>query len=132
EQNHSIHFDVHAQDAEQDFQDPNRDPHEKLIHMEQAGRHMSQHLQRISQDPSRKQEVEKKQGQLDQLGKATDQLNQQVTDAAKGAANDQQKAAEAAQPSPGMAKVQGDLQLKATKLKGDMALKARGQAFKES
>jgi hypothetical protein len=132
EQNHSIHFDVHAQDAEQDFQDPNRDPHEKLIHMEQAGRHMSQHLQRISQDPSRKQEVEKKQGQLDQLAKATDQLNQQVTDAAKGAASDQQQAAEAAQPSPGMAKVQGDLQLKATKLKGDMALKARGQAFKES
>lgn len=133
EQNHSIHFDVHGQDAMQDFQDPNADPHEKLIHMEQAGRHMSQHLQKISQDPSRKQEVEKKQGQLDDLAKKTDQLNQQTTDAVKGAMKDQGQADAANQAqNPAMAKVQGDLTLKAMKLKGEMGLKAKSQDFKES
>ena len=135
QQNHSTHFDVHAKDAMDHVQDPNADPHEKLMHLEQAGPHMAEHLNKIKGDPTRKDEVKQKEQTLQTLSKESDRLAQNVQES--------NGAQPGAQPQPGngqqpggqddaaMVKVVGDLSLKSKKQEGDMALKARGQSFKE-
>ena len=134
-QNHSIHFDTHMQDLMTELQNPNRSPVDKLIHMEQAGVHLQGHLQGLSQDPTRKQEVKQKQQALRQLAKATDQLQQQVQEKAQAAAGQNGQQGQPQQPSPEaqakLAKVHGDLGLKAQKQKGELALKARKQQVHE-
>ena len=134
QQNHSIHFDVHMKDAAQHVQDQQANPMEKFVHAEQAGRHMTQHLQFLQGDPTRKKEVRQKQQQLSILSKATDQLHQNLQEALAA----QQPNGQGAAPPPDpdaqakMAKVQGDLRLKAQKQQGDMALKERKQAHSET
>jgi len=134
-QNHAIHFDTHMQDLMQELQNPNRNPVEKLIHMEQAGVHMQGHLQGLMNDPTRKAEVKQKQAALRQIAKATDQLSQQVQEHAQA----QGQNGNVSQPGQPMdpedmaklAKVHGDLGLKAQKQQGDLALKARKQQVNE-
>src|SRR5262245_56216245 len=63
QQNHSIHFDVHAKDAMNHIQQVDQgqgDPAQLFQHLEQAGPHMFRHLQAIKGDPTRKQEVKQK------------------------------------------------------------------------
>jgi hypothetical protein len=137
-QNHSIHFDMHMKDAAMHMQDAQAQPMEKLVHMQQAGPHMAQHLQLLQGDPTRKQEVKQKQKQIDDLGKATDQLQQQIQESmgAQGQNGDGSgqmgDGGAMADMVPKMAKVQGDLQLKAQKMQADHALKERKQAFNET
>jgi hypothetical protein len=158
-QNHSTHFDVHYQDVMQHFMEqtgrgqpgqngmngngngqspapqgppqPPQNPLELLIHMENTGPHMYQHLQKLQGDPTRKQEVEQKQKMLNDLGKKSDQLHQQLTEGMQAAADQPQPG----QPDPEMQakvmKVQGDLQLKAQKMDMDHGLKVRKQEFNE-
>lgn len=128
QQNHSIHFDTHYQDVMQHLQDPNAHPQEQLLHMEQSGPHMSQHLNSLRGDPTRKNELKQKQTQLDQLGKISDKLGQNLQEQmrAQGANGSQPE-----QPSPEMTKVTGELSLKAQKQQGEMALKERKQAHSE-
>jgi hypothetical protein len=132
EQNHAIHFDTHFQDAQQHLQDQNADPSQQLIHLEQTGGHLARHLKMISGDPSRKQEVGQKQKQLDALAKTTDQLHQQVQDAAKAAQDQQDQTAPDPAEQAQAAKLTGDLTLKAQKMKGEMALKAQKQNFQQT
>jgi hypothetical protein len=129
QQNHSTHFDVHMQDVMQHVQDPNAPPQDKLLHMEQAGPHLNQHLNAIAGDPTRKDEVRQKKQQLDQLGKISDQLGQQVQQ--QMAADAQNAPPPQGQPDPDMMKVQGELQIKAQKAQGEMAIKERKQAHQE-
>jgi hypothetical protein len=131
QQNHSIHFDTHAKDI-QAHQQEQPDPAQLLIHLEQAGPHMAKHLQYISGDPTRKAEVKQKQAQLDGLAKMTDQLSQQVQEAAQAAqqGNGQQPQQDS-ETLVGLAKVHGELGLKAEKQQGDMLLKARKQMVDE-
>jgi hypothetical protein len=135
-QNHSIHFDVHYQDLVRGLQDPQRPAGEKLIHLGQAGMHMQEHLQGLSGDPSRKQEVKQKQSALKQLGKLTDQLNQQVQAHMQAQAQrggNGQGAPQQMDPDDiaKITKVHGDIALKAQKQKGDLALKARKEMVHE-
>lgn len=159
-QNHSIHFDVHMKDAmghaqqgqpaaqpqppvgppqsqaaPPQVQTQPANPMEILIHLENAGPHMFQHLQLLKGDPTRKLEVKQKQQALDQLGKISDQLHQQVTQSmqaqAAEAPNGQQPGPDP-EMIPKMTKVAGDLKLKAAKQQADMALKTRKQEFNES
>jgi len=130
-QNHSIHFDTHMQDAMQHTQEQDA-PMNKLAHMEQAGPHMAQHLQAIQGDPTRKQEVKAKQKQLDQLGKFTDQLRQQIGESMQADEGQQpqgppQLPEGVIEMAPKMAKVKGDLELKARKQQADLALKTQKQ-----
>jgi len=131
QQNHSIHFDVHNEDVQEDLKDPQRHITEKLTHAEQAGGHMAQHLKAIEGDPTRKAEVDQKKKTLGELAKTTDQLSQQVQEWAKA----QQEGQNGQQPSTAdqalIAKTHGELAIKAAKQKADEALKARGQQFKE-
>jgi hypothetical protein len=140
QQNHSIHFDTHMKDVMQNVQQPQGDPASKLLHMEQAGPHMHQHLDALKGDPTRKAEVKQKQKALDQLGKMSDQMGQQVQESMRSAAAQQPNGEQGQGQQPGgvpadmipkMAKVQGDLTLKAQKQKADMALKERKQAHSE-
>ena len=130
-QNHSIHFDTHMKDALQHAQDPQAHPVEKLVHMENAGPHLTQHLQNLKGDPTRKQEVKDKQKQLDQLGKMSDQLHQQVTEAMQAQSPNGQQQPPDPEMASKMAKVTGELGLKAQKQKGEFALKERKQAHNE-
>lgn len=140
QQDHVTHFGVHMQDAVghlQQLQQGNNgsapvDPHEVLIHLEQAGPHMGQHLQRVQQDPTRKDQVKQMTSQLQDLGKATDQLGQQVTesDQAAAAAQPQQPSMDPQAVAP-LLKVHGDLQLKAAKDQGQLKLKEEAQQQKQ-
>jgi hypothetical protein len=113
------------------------DPMPVLIHLEQAGPHMAQHLQMLQGDPTRKNEVKQKQQQLDQLGKQTDQLQQQVEESAQA---QEQNGNGGLQPGedmhpemiPKMTKVIGDLNLKKSKQDFDLNLKQRKQEFSEA
>ena len=113
---------------------PAEDPMKILIHLENAGPHMFQHLQALQGDPTRQQEVMQKQKQLDQLGKMSDQLHQQVTQQMEAqAANAPQQPG---QPDPDMVakmtKVKGDLAIKEQKMQADHDLKIRKQQFNET
>ena len=125
QQNHSIHFDVHMQDVMQHLND-NSPIDQKLIHMENAGPHMTQHLQQLQGDPTRKDEVKQKQKQLDMIGKVSDKLHQNLTEAMGAMADQQQNGnGQEQSPDPAMVKVLGDLGLKKRKQEGDFALKER-------
>lgn len=125
QQNHSIHFDVHMKDAMGHAQDQNADPKGKLLHMEQAGPHMHQHLNLLRGDPTRKLEVKQKEKQLDQLGKISDAMGQQMQEALRAQA--EANPPNGSQPDPEMAKVLGELGLKKLKQEGELGLKIHKQ-----
>jgi len=135
-QDHVVHFGEHLKDVQQHVQqtqggqnpqgDPS-DPMKLLVHLEQAGPHMNAHLVHIQGDPTRKDMVGQMRQALVALGKLADQLKQQMAEAMKAQAGQQQQ-----QPDPEAAakimKVVGDLKLKQAKNEGDMQLKAQKQA----
>ena len=97
--------------------------------MENAGPHMHQHLNMLRGDPTRKLEVKQKEKQLDQLGKISDAMGQQMQEALR--AHAEQNPPNGEQPTPEMAKVMGDLGLKKIKTEGEMALKAHKQEISD-
>jgi hypothetical protein len=134
-QNHSIHFDTHMNDVmshQKTAQQSGEDPHMLLVHQEQAGAHMAQHLSKLQGDPTRKDEVKKKKKMLDDLGKQTDQLGQQIDDQTKAMADGQQQGGgeqpgfDADQASK-MAKTHGDIAMKMKKQDAELAMKAKDQ-----
>jgi hypothetical protein len=94
--------------------------------MEQAGAHMSQHLQKIANDPTRKAEVKKKQLVLTKLGKQTDQLQQQVQEMEQS-----QNGQNGQGPSPEEAKAHADIIDQAKKTDADIQRKNRTAAVKD-
>lgn len=131
QQNHLTHFDTHFSDATQHLQDPQGSPVDKLVHMEQAGPHMHKHLDELAGDPTRKKQHKEREQALQQLGKATDKLKQNVDEWLQS----QQENAPAPQPDPeqmaALAKVHGQLGLQKQKQDGQFALKAQAQAHKQ-
>jgi len=130
DQDHATHFDIHGKDAMAHEQEANADPSDLLVHFNQAGAHMHQHLELLKGDPTRKQEVAQKTQQLDNLAKMTDQLTQQVDEAAQAVPQQGNGQGDPEQRAATM-KVAGELALKAKKQSGDMDLKARKQAVDE-
>jgi len=133
QQNHSIHFDVHYGDVQEHLKDPKAHVTEKLTHAENAGPHLTQHLQGIQGDPTRKEEVAKKKQQLGDLAKQTDGLSQQVQEYMKAQMeNNGNGQGPSTEDQALIAKTHGELAIKAAKQKADEALKTRSQAFKEA
>lgn len=131
-QDHVIHFQSHIQDdAEhaQEIQAGGGDPHALLIHLEQSGPHMYEHIQAIAGDPTRKQQIKGMMEAWMNLSKMTDQLAQQVAEADQAAATNQPPQAPDPELLIGLAKVNGELALKARKQQGDFLLKSQKQAF---
>lgn len=129
-QNHSIHFDTHMKDAMEHQKEPGANPIQVLQHMEAAGPHMHQHLQLLKGDPTRKQEVKMKQKQLDDLGKASDQLHQQLEEHMQSQPQ-QPNGQQDPEATAKLAKVTGELGLKKQKQDGEFVLKERKQAHNE-
>lgn len=126
-QDDATHFGVHFQDVQdhiQQSQGGQSDPMQLLIHLEQAGVHMNQHLARMAGDPSRKDMVDQARQAIVMMSKMSDQLKKQLAQAmaAQAAANPPQE-----QPDPDLVKVLGDLKLKGMKNQGDLQLKAQKQ-----
>ena len=109
-------------------------PIEVLIHLENAGPHLTQHLQALAGDPTRADQVKAFQQQLSQLGKISDKLHQQVTQGMDAAAAN--RPPDQGQPDPDfvakMTKVKGDLSIKEQKMQADHDLKLRKQQFNET
>jgi hypothetical protein len=122
-QNHSIHFDVHYADATQHAQDPNeKDPTAILIHLEQAGPHLQQHLNLLEGDPTRKAEFKKKTDQLQQLAKITDELRNNVQEKAQAIAD---RPPDQGNGQGGAPQMNPDTMVKLTKAQGELALKTQ-------
>lgn len=134
-QNHSIHFDTHMADWMAHQKEPGAHPAELLIHGEQAGAHMHQHLERLKGDPTRKGEVKAKQKALDDMAKEVDRLDQNVREFSqaqlKAMPNPQEQQGPAPEVQAKMAKIQGDLGLKAQSQRGKHVLKAQDQVFRQ-
>ncbi len=125
-QDHPIHFGVHFQDASGDvtaLQQGQADPMAVLTHLHQAGPHMKAHLNAMQGDPTRKRQLEPMNKAWLALSKVTDHLQQQVEQAQKAR---QRNAPPQVDPqlAAALAKVQGELGIKAQKMQGDMHLKA--------
>jgi len=135
QQNHSIHFNVHDQDLMGHLKDPQTSPMELYTHLSNAGPHMTEHLNLLRGDPTRKQEVKQKERRLQELSRITDKVRQNIEESLRSR-NGQNGAGQPqgpqAPPDSRMTKVQGDLALKAQKQKGDFALKVRKQKFDEN
>jgi hypothetical protein len=110
---------------------PKANPTEVLVHLENAGPHMAQHLQKLQGDPTRKEQVKQFQQQLSQLGKISDQLHQQLTEGLKAKADQPEPGAPDPEMMAKVMKVKGDLNLKAQKMEADHELKVRKQEFTE-
>jgi hypothetical protein len=127
-QNHPTHFQIHFSNAINHLKAMQQGAAalpQVLIHLENAGPHMKEHLDRIAQDPSRKTQVKQLFDAWVNLSKTTDKLKAQ---AAK-----QQSEQQPQQPQldpetmAALEKVHGELGIKREKMQGDMQLKAQKQ-----
>ncbi len=129
-QDHMIHFQVHFQDVQlhiQQVQNGQSDNMQLLIHLEQAGPHMNAHLGHMMGDPTRKDAVAQMRQSLVALSKMADQIKQQIANDPSAQVNQPAQGQQDPEAQAAMAKVQGDLALKAAKNQGDMALKTQKQ-----
>lgn len=130
-QDHVVHFQSHMQDDAdhaQELQAGQGDPHALLVHLEQSGPHMYEHIQAIASDPTRKDQIKGMMEAWMNLSKMTDQLAQQVAEADQAAAEQQPKQAPDPELIAKLAKVNGELQIKARTQQGNLMLKAQKQA----
>jgi hypothetical protein len=128
QQDDVVHFDTHIKDVAahaQALQQGQSDPMQLLIHMEQAGPHMHEHLSKVAGDPTRKDQVKQMQKSWLEMSKMADQLKQHIEE------SQQSQQQPAPQPDPaliaGLAKVHSDHQIKQTKMEGDLELKKQKQ-----
>lgn len=131
-QDNVIHVQSHFGDIglhAQEVQAGQSDPHALLVHLEQTGPHTHEHLQNIAGDPTRKDQVKELTEKWMEMSKMTDQLAQQVAEADQAAAANQPQQAPDPELIAALAKVNGELALKAKKQQGEFALKAQKQAF---
>lgn len=125
-----IHFQTHVQDVgehAQEVQAGQGNPMELLVHLHQVGPHTHQHLMTMQGDPTRKSQFDQMMKVWLGMSKMADQLQQQVEEAAKAAAANQQPQAPDPDLIAKLAKVHGDLEIKRIKTMGDLALKKQKQ-----
>lgn len=130
-QDHVIHFQSHIQDNAdhaQEIQAGDGDPHALLIHLEQSGPHMYEHIQAIAGDPTRKDQIKGMMEAWMNLSKMTDQLAQQVAEADQAAADKQPQQA----PDPELIKAITEIQLDAATKDKKMLLDAQRKDRKQA
>ena len=126
DQNHVMHLQVHIPSMQKDMaacQAGEQEPQVCSDRLEAKGKHAGEHLARLAGNPTRKQEYKAFKVALDELAAFQDQLETVL----------EQQAADAPpppdQPTPEMAKVQGNLEIKAQKEQATMALREQKQQF---
>lgn len=131
-QDHVLHFGSHFADVAkhaQQVQSGQGNPMELLVHIEKVGPHTHEHLAAISMDESRKGQMKGMMEAWMGLSKMADQLRQQIEEAQAAAAASQPQQAPDPALIAALAKVDGELALKARKQQGDFMLKAQKQRF---
>ena len=91
-QNHIVHIDTHlaaANEAAASLQQGGN-PQEIVLFLQGIGQHVQQHLQRLSTDPSRRQQVDAYAQQLQMLSQTIEQLGQLIQEQAQAMAQQQQ------------------------------------------
>ena len=129
-QNNIVHFDNHMSDANTDItalQQQQADPMKVLNHLHNAGAHCMIHLQKMSGDPTRKDQLAQRQQQLAAMSKVADQLQQQITEHLQSQQQQQQQPQLDGDAIAAMQKVKLDAQIKQQKMQGDLQLKSEKQ-----
>lgn len=129
-QNHVVHFQSHLADEAahaEEVQQGQSDPMSLMIHLEQGGPHMHEHLFAIQGDPTRKAEVQEMMKAWMAMSEMADQLRQQLEEAAK--AQEANQPAQAPDPEliAALAKVHGKLGIEREKMIGDQQRKSEKQ-----
>lgn len=143
-QNHPTHFDVHFKDAIDHIQHMSKgqgagtggDPHaptDLLIHLEQAGPHLTQHIQRMANDPTMQEKLPKMKEGLNTLAKVADKLQSEIKKHAQAQAsnpqgNGQQGPSVKPEELEPLVRLHSEMQLKAARQSSEIGLQRQKQA----
>ncbi|MEI7452760.1 MAG: hypothetical protein WCK04_00860 [Actinomycetes bacterium] len=113
-QDHVIHIDTHMAAANQAASSlqSGGNPQEIMLFMQGIGQHVQDHLQRLSTDPARRQQVDGYAQHLQELGKTIEQLGQMIQQQQQGQAQMQQAQAIQQGTDPRTAVMNADIQAK--------------------
>jgi len=113
-QDHVIHIDTHMAAANQAASSlqSGGNPQEIMLFMQGIGQHVQDHLQRLSTDPARRQQVDGYAQHLQELGKTIEQLGQMLQQQQQGQAQMQQAQAIQQGTDPRTAVMNADIQAK--------------------
>lgn len=128
-QNHVLHLGIHVgamEESAQLCQQGQQDPQECFAILSGTGPHADEHLARLAGNPTRKQEHREYKARTDAVEAYAKELQSQIE------AQQQDAGAQQQEQSEGMAKVQGNLALKAQKDQGTLELKAQSQQHKQA
>jgi hypothetical protein len=127
-QNHVLHLEVHIPSMQKDMemcQAGEQEPEECYDRLEAKGKHAEEHLARLASNPTRQQEYRAFNGALDELAAFKDEIQAMLEQQEEDAPPPPD------QPTPEMAKVQGNLEIKAQKEQSTMALRQQKQQFEQ-
>ena len=127
-QNHVLHLEVHIPSMQKDMemcQTGVQEPEECYDRLEAKGKHAEEHLARLASNPTRQQEYRAFNGALDELAAFKDEIQAMLEQQEEDAPPPPD------QPTPEMAKVQGNLEIKAQKEQSTMALRQQKQQFEQ-
>ena len=113
-QDHVIHIETHMAAANQAASSlqSGGNPEEIMLFMQGIGQHVQNHLQRLSTDPARRQQVDAYSQNLQELGKTIEQLGQMLQQQQQGQAQMQQAQAIQQGTDPRTAVMNADIQAK--------------------
>jgi len=113
-QDHVIHIETHMAAANQAASSlqSGGNPQEIMLFMQGIGQHVQDHLQRLSTDPARRQQVDGYAQHLQELGKTIEQLGQMIQQQQQGQAQMQQAQAIQQGTDPKTALMNADIQSK--------------------
>lgn len=113
-QDHVIHIETHMAAANQAASSlqSGGNPEEIMLFMQGIGQHVQNHLQRLSTDPARRQQVDGYAQNLQELGKTIEQLGQMLQQQQQGQAQMQQAQAIQQGTDPKTALMNADIQSK--------------------
>ena len=127
-QNHVLHLEVHIPSMQKDMemcQAGQQEPEECYKRLSAKGKHAEEHIAKLAVNPTRQKEYRAFNGAMDELSAFKDEiqalLEQQEEDAPPPPD----------QPTPEMAKVQGNLAIKSQKEQSTMALREQKQQFEQ-
>lgn len=129
-QDHATHFARHFQSVQGSIQGAQAGaitPMQLLVHLEQAGPHMAEHLHRIANDPTRKAMVQPAAEALRGLASLSDKIKQNLAAAMQAQAGQQPQQQPDPEEQAALMKTLGELKIKEMKTRGDMQLKGMKQ-----
>ena len=131
-QDHVIHIETHMAAANQAASSlqSGGNPQEIMLFMQGIGQHVQDHLQRLSTDPARRQQVDGYAQHLQELGKTIEQLGQMIQQQQQGQAQMQQAQAIQQGTDPKTALMNADIQSKIARQNAEVMANIQRQNVK--